>query len=448
MRRFDTQRLAKLLRPKPPADPDLSTHEGREDFRRYVRSRLPEFLEVQQRFHNWHHGAGPTDRAACEAIITRIYRRANRKAPVFVWFDSPLDANLIHLWLQAMSAQPAPLQAPHSELPDLPVLRKLEFPLDLGAPAWDPKLAVVRWIAEELRAASQLPLIFMRVGTVDEAIWSAVRSTMESRRKVIYRDGMLDLIHNFAEGVRALPLQRDLEKLRTYLSNLNPAQYEQLAQGAFIRTSSDHRFFSQGAHTRASVNMLMHWSLYHVLGHTPTDDFADWVDAFKGLEAWIPYDQVCLMMERPIEVSLDDLMRPHSDERAAIKFHSNWSVYCIRGIPVPERIFKGDFTAVDIDDQPNVEMRRIMIDRYGLQRYLTDSGAEEIHRDEFGILYQKETEIDEPIVVVQVRNSTPEPDGTFKSYMLRVPPSIRTAKEAVAWTFGVDANLYSPSIET
>jgi len=51
-------------------------------------------------------------------------------------------------------------------------------------------------------------------------------------------------------------------------------------------------------------------------------------------------------------------------------------------------------------------------------------------------------------VVVEVLNSTPEPDGSRKTYFLRVPPRTSTAHEAVAWTFGMDAAEYSPITQT
>src|SRR5258708_19796990 len=37
--------------------------------------------------------------------------------------------------------------------------------------------------------------------------------------------------------------------------------------------------------------------------------------------------------------------------------------------------------------------------------------------------------------MIEVINRTPEPDSSFKHYWLRVPPTMRTAREAVAWTF-------------
>ena len=55
---------------------------------------------------------------------------------------------------------------------------------------------------------------------------------------------------------------------------------------------------------------------------------------------------------------------------------------------------------------------------------------------------------DEPYVAVEVTNSTPEPDGSHKYYILRVPPTVTTCREAVAWTFGMTADEYDPERET
>ena len=41
-----------------------------------------------------------------------------------------------------------------------------------------------------------------------------------------------------------------------------------------------------------------------------------------------------------------------------------------------------------------------------------------------------------------------EPDGTFRRYWLRVPPNTRTAREGVAWTFGLTAEEYRPLVQT
>ena len=50
--------------------------------------------------------------------------------------------------------------------------------------------------------------------------------------------------------------------------------------------------------------------------------------------------------------------------------------------------------------------------------------------------------------MIEVTNSTPEPNGNARSYLLRVPPDMKTAAEAVAWTFGMRSDQYNPNIET
>ncbi|GAA3482541.1 hypothetical protein GCM10018966_070730 [Streptomyces yanii] len=89
-----------------------------------------------------------------------------------------------------------------------------------------------------------------------------------------------------------------------------------------------------------------------------------------------------------------------------------------------------------------------MLEFYGYDRYLTESGAQPVHRDETGILWRIALDGDEDVVMVEVVNSTPEPDGTHRTYWLRVPPSTRTAKSGVAWTFGLDEDAYTPLRQT
>ena len=105
-------------------------------------------------------------------------------------------------------------------------------------------------------------------------------------------------------------------------------------------------------------------------------------------------------------------------------------------------------TLASIDCESNVDVRRVLIERYGVENYLLDSGAEIRHYDQCGTLYVTELPNDENIAMVRVTNSTPEPDGQFRTYFLRVPPNITTAREAVAWTFGLTSAEYNPHVES
>jgi hypothetical protein len=101
-----------------------------------------------------------------------------------------------------------------------------------------------------------------------------------------------------------------------------------------------------------------------------------------------------------------------------------------------------------IYDETNQEIRRIMLKRYTPEKFIRDSQAQKIAEDEFGELYRKNLPNEQALLFVKVINSTPEPDGTFREYFLRVPPEMVTAREAVAWTFGLMANEYAPVYES
>ncbi len=101
-----------------------------------------------------------------------------------------------------------------------------------------------------------------------------------------------------------------------------------------------------------------------------------------------------------------------------------------------------------IDESRNIEIRRALINCYGQSRYIVDTGSSIIDESEYGTLYRTNIDGDEPLVMVKVVNSTPESDGSFREYFLRVPPDSTTALRAVAWTFQLDYAEYSPTIES
>jgi hypothetical protein len=149
-------------------------------------------------------------------------------------------------------------------------------------------------------------------------------------------------------------------------------------------------------------------------------------------------------------VLLDENQRLHSDTDPALEFADGLKIFALHGVPVPADIVNEPhkLTAKRIESERNMEVRRVLIDVYGLANYIRETEAGIVERTEKGVLYLKQQPGDEPIAIVQVKNSTPEPDGSYKEYFLRVPPSMRTVQEAIAWTFFMTAGEYTPAIET
>ncbi|MEU0376264.1 DUF6745 domain-containing protein [Streptomyces cyaneofuscatus] len=165
---------------------------------------------------------------------------------------------------------------------------------------------------------------------------------------------------------------------------------------------------------------------------------------------WWPYERAVVISERPEALHRDEAGRLDHGAGPALAYRDGFALYAWRGMPVPADFLAelASLTPQRIREEENAELRRVMLEFYGYDRYLTESGAKPVHRDETGILWRIALEGDEDVVMVEVVNSTPEPDGTHRTYWLRVPPATRTAKDGVAWTFGLDGAAYAPVRQT
>ncbi|MCP9943813.1 hypothetical protein LUX12_01770 [Streptomyces somaliensis] len=165
---------------------------------------------------------------------------------------------------------------------------------------------------------------------------------------------------------------------------------------------------------------------------------------------WWPYERLAVVSERPVELHRDEAGRLDRADGPALAYPDGFALHAWRGTPVPADFLAQlrSLTPDRIRGEENAELRRVMLESYGYDRYLRESGAEPVDRDGTGVLWRIPLPDDEDVVMVEVVNSTPEPDGTNRTYWLRVPPDTRTARQGVAWTFGLEPEAYAPLRET
>ncbi len=121
-----------------------------------------------------------------------------------------------------------------------------------------------------------------------------------------------------------------------------------------------------------------------------------------------------------------------------------------RGVPVAARVIfqPQTITAQQVMETENVELRRVLLERMGYERFVRQARAEVLDRDRDPggerQLVRAGLPGDEPLVCVSVRCPS-----TGRHYMLRVPPTTRTCHQAVAWICGYDnPDDYRPIAET
>jgi len=265
---------------------------------------------------------------------------------------------------------------------------------------------------------------------------------------------------------------------------------------------------ARGAWDARGASWEIFWLAPVVIGARQTEDdarFDHWYPLFEAAEAgafcfWVT-DKELAFAEIPKVVAIDGQRLLHCTTGPAFDFLSRQDYY-LKGVHVPELVVMRphEISVGLINNERNTEVRRIMIERYGTARYLQDSGAKKLGQDAFGILWRRDVPEDEPIVMVEVLNPTPEPDGTlhkaealarffpggitphrsmayiaghgnaarYKTYFLRVHPECRpliadpqaergfrlgpaqplTPHAAVASTYGKTADEYDPVMRT
>src|SRR3990167_684292 len=180
---------------------------------------------------------------------------------------------------------------------------------------------------------------------------------------------------------------------------------------------------------------------------------------------WYPHERFIMVSKRPKTINLElvdpnikrgwNSHRLHNETGTSIEW-DGFALYHIHGVRVPEYVVmrSEEITVLAIESETNAEVRRIMMEKYGYERYMRDCNAvvvDECASDHeiIGLrtarLLVKQIPDDEPVVYIDVLNSTPETDGTTKRYMLRVDPrayngmSARSCHAAIASTWRTDA---------
>ncbi len=156
----------------------------------------------------------------------------------------------------------------------------------------------------------------------------------------------------------------------------------------------------------------------------------------------IMHKEFCIISDRPRVLKVDAQNRPHCEDGPWCQWADGTALYAIHGVRVPawvvlhtERI-----TAASALAEKNAEVRRVMIERLGIETFVRDAGLTPVQEDDCGKLYR----LDDDTQMVEVINATPEADGSFRHFFLAAgpPDEIHTAEQAVADSFGLTAATY------
>lgn len=186
-------------------------------------------------------------------------------------------------------------------------------------------------------------------------------------------------------------------------------------------------------------------------------DLFDTVDRLSAVCGWCwPFADVCVIVDRPECIRRDEAHRLHCANGPAVRFRDGWCVYAWHGYRIPVSAHwiitdRDRLTPESIEAERNAELRRVMLEAYGFERYLAARDARVVSED-VDVNGQPRRLLEvivagEPLRILEVINGTVERDGSRRRFLLGAMPG-ETPADAVAASYGFLPRRYREAVRT
>jgi hypothetical protein len=163
---------------------------------------------------------------------------------------------------------------------------------------------------------------------------------------------------------------------------------------------------------------------------------------------YLPHKNICWVSERHTTLKVDDRGRLHCEDGPALEYPDGFGIYAWHGTKIPEEWIKDkkSLTPEIALKHQNMEQRRAACEILGWAKILKQLNAKSIDRDEDPQIGEL-LEVDIPDIGKEkfIRVLC----GTGREFAIPVPPEMKTALQANAWTYGIeDFKAYKPEVRT
>ena len=147
---------------------------------------------------------------------------------------------------------------------------------------------------------------------------------------------------------------------------------------------------------------------------------------------FLPHEKICWISERTSKVLKDVEGRLHCETGMACQYPDGWGVYAWHGVRVQSWIVlePQKITADLVMKEQNAEIRRVLMERMGLRRYLIESKAEVLDHDDHKVNWKRALlHVGDDVILFVADPST------GRNYPIQVDPSCKTCEQADSWIY-------------
>ena len=174
---------------------------------------------------------------------------------------------------------------------------------------------------------------------------------------------------------------------------------------------------------------------------------------------WWPHKDFVIVCDRPREIHREQVgdrgwnsHRLHNERGPAISWRDDWALYFVHGVRVTEQIVlrPETLTTEQIMKEDNAEVRRIMCEKMGWEKFIHEAKLKLIHEcddpanmpNKLRLYDTPEQVLGVPVRLLSVVNATPKLNGEIPRYAITVPAEIDSALAGAAWSFDVSIEQY------
>ena len=164
------------------------------------------------------------------------------------------------------------------------------------------------------------------------------------------------------------------------------------------------------------------------------------MDLAENCGWWIPYDELCVLQEKTVEVHLQD-GRLHCETGAAVLYQDGFGVWALNGIYMPKELVETPADKINpkvILEIKNVEVRREVIRKVGVETIVKKLGAKVIDKvGDYELLdVDLGSDSGEKRYRPYLKMKNPSVAGVF--HIEGISPECRTVKEAICYRNGLN----------
>lgn len=115
------------------------------------------------------------------------------------------------------------------------------------------------------------------------------------------------------------------------------------------------------------------------IGVLENEDFNK-LNSFMRSGVWdtLFHEKLCILVRRPISVIKNERGQLHNPNGKAVEFKDKWGIYCLNGVRMKQEHIETPAEKLDVKEiinEKNVDIRRELIRKIGIERFVLKTGA-------------------------------------------------------------------------